>query len=155
MTTDTPKLYSLVSVWMTLIFMQDTDFRNLCSHSVVTRHKAVYTISMVGCLREMTAGSPCKYGKYGSCRYCSSCFWSSSIGVFSRSCCFLLLCIGKCVQSRNFLLVQSRLFLHTVCCIVRETAQFWVFAIHVTFQLESKYPSSSSLSSSTSWSSCF
>ena len=66
--TNTTTLWSLLQVWMTLMFTQGhivTEKLELCSHSVVKSHDATLVFVVFDYIREATVKKSCEYVKYG------------------------------------------------------------------------------------------
>ena len=62
---NTTKLYSLISLWMTLIFTQGHKVKGKLEHVLWFLHEATQMFVMIDYVRKMTAKKSCKYGEYG------------------------------------------------------------------------------------------
>ena len=66
---NTPDLYSLIPLWITLVFTQgDRVTGKLELNFVEQLHVAIQIFVMLGCVRKMTVKTSCKFGVFGAFR---------------------------------------------------------------------------------------
>ena len=76
-TLDMTKLYSLIPVWMTLLFTQGHRIMGKARTCavIVKLHEETQIFMMVDRVKEMTVKKSCKYGNMDHLSSCSSCIW--------------------------------------------------------------------------------